>query len=552
MAGAQVVSGGEVVTAADHRAAIQGDAAQRQQPATTSDTMRRGRTLAIVLVGLAMILGGTLRAVWADAYLPWQHHWDESTNVGVGEDMAAELQVDPGFYNYPALVFLAQTAVLLPAGALGDFDPDDQPIMEGQALGSAYVNEPGLLTAMRWATGVLPGMATIAGAGCIAWFASRRWWVAALAATIVALSAIDLRFGVFVTPDALTGTAATLAALGAVAITAQPTRARYLLTGAAIGLAAGAKYNGIAVAIGLVAAHLIAHRRPLGASRRLLDAAAAAVVVFCVTNVGAVMHPAEFVRGVGSEANHYGTGHFGAEGTSPVFNAGWLWHAFGLALVLATCSLLSTSDRVKRAGIVLITQAVAYYVFISAFPVRFARNLLPITGPVSAAAALGVFALVQRLAAWNRDGSARPAPRVVVPAAAAVLVLALLAMPVRGAASAMATLDDDPWLDAQTWVAENAPAGSKIVVENRAPVIDEDRYDVVVKGLLGSTDFATYQQTDVDYVIGVSETFEPFFDSPDDFPDTTESYRKLLAPGCIVEEFEGAGQRIVIASPRSC
>ena len=552
MAGGQLVMG-DVQAGPDNLAAAGEGSASTEPPAARGrDRPRRERRLAVAGVLVAMLLGCTLRAIWADAYLPWQHHWDEITNVEVGEAMAAEGAIDPGFYNYPALVFLAQSAVLVPARVFSGYDPDDAAILDTQTAGSAHVDEPGLLAALRWATGVVPGVVMVGAAGAIAWLAGRRWWVATLAATIAAVSAIDLRFGIVVTPDVLTGMASTLAALGAAAITLRPSRRTYLLTGAAIGLAGAAKYNGVAVAIGLLTAHLLVHRRPLAERRPLIEAGLVALVVFGVANLGAVLHPYELVRGIGSEANHYSTGHFGNQGSSPVFNAGWLWRAFGLAVPLAACSLLATSDRVRRIGIVLLAQVAGYYIFVSLFPVRFARNLLPITGPLAAAAALGVLALLQRLAqrqAWATGTGRR---RALAGGVAAVLALGALAVPVTASAAAMRSLDEDPWSEAQAWIDEHVPAGSKIAVETRAPVVDDDRYEVVVKLLLGTTPFWTYRFTGVDYVVGVSETFQPYFDAPDDYPARTESYRQLLAPECVVAEFEGAGQRIVIASPARC
>ena len=220
------------------------------------------RRSAVVGVLLAMLLGGALRSAWAEAYLPWDYHWDEMTNVEHGETMLAERTIDPGFYNYPALIFAVQAAVLVPAEMATDYAPDDRTVLDRQTRASALVEQPGALRAMRWAAGVVPGMATIAAAGAIAWLASRRWWVSTLAAFIVAISAIDLRFGIYVTPDALTGAASTLAALGAASVAIRPSRRLYLLTGVAIGFAGAAKYNAVAVAIGLIAAHLVTHRRP--------------------------------------------------------------------------------------------------------------------------------------------------------------------------------------------------------------------------------------------------------------------------------------------------
>ncbi len=550
MAGSITAMPGGFVAVDTERPATGSPAPPSPAPAPPGDA-RRGRRLAVAGVVLAMLLGGALRSVEAGAYLPWQHHWDEITNVRVGEAMAAERQIDPGFYNYPALVFLAEAAVLLPAEAFSDYDADRTPVLEPQTAGSARVTEPGLLRALRWSTGVIPGVVMIAAAGAIAWIASRRWWAATLAALVAAVSALDLRFGVVVTPDALTGMAAALAALGATAITVHPSRRNYLLTGAAIGLAAASKYNGAAVGLGLVAAHLVVHRRVTVERRRIVEALAVAAGVFCIANLGAVLHPAELISGIGSEANHYSTGHFGNEGSSPVFNAGWLWRTFGPLLAVAPLSLLSTSARVRRIAIVLLVQAGGYYLFISLFPVRFARNLLPVTAPLAAAGALGVVALVERGSAWLSRG--RPGgPRPAIAALTIALSIGLLVVPTVAAADAMRSLEEDPWSEAQAWVADNVPAGAKIVIELRAPVIDDERYEVVVRGALGRSEYSQYPLTGVDYVIAVSETFQPFLDAPDEEPEVTESYRQLLAPDCIVEEFDGAGQRIVIASPASC
>jgi hypothetical protein len=132
------------------------------------------------------------------------------------------------------------------------------------------------------------------------------------------------------------------------------------------------------------------------------------------------------------------------------------------------------------------------------------------------------------------------------------LPVVLLTGPTLAAVAAMRSLDEDPWSDAQAWVADNVPAGSKIVIEDRSPVLDEDRYEIVVRRALGNSAFSQYPLTGVDYVVAVSETFQPYLDSPGERPEVTESYRQLLAPRCIVQEFEGAEQRIVIASPPAC
>ena len=510
-----------------------------------SPAEHRHRRLAVGSVLVVLALCGVLRSITADAHLPWQHHWDEATNVTVGQRMSDDLSIDPGFYDYPALVFVTQAAVLVPATLIGGYDPDDDgPVLDTQVLGTSRVEHPALLRAMRWTTGVLPQLVTTAVAAAIAWVVTRRWYAAAGAAVLVTLSAVDLRYGTFVTPDALSGMAATLAVLGAVMITRAPTTRRYLWTGAAIGLAASAKYNAAAVVIALVVAHVLAHRRPLAERRPLLIAAAAAAAVFAVVNLGGTVHPLDFLGEIGSEGAHYRNGHFGSEGNSPAFNATWLWWSFGLALPLAACSLLSRASDVRRAAIVLLSFAVGYYVFLSAFPVRFARNLLPISGTIAAAAAIGLVVCMQRLV---EAGSRRTAGW----AATGVLVVAVLALPVTGAAGALRSVDEDPWGEVNTWLAENAPAGSTVAIEAFSPYIDEARFNVLVGGspLIGTTGggLRWFEDRGVDYYVASDEMFQPFLDHPEEDPGAALIYLRLLSDECRVHEAEGAGHRLVVA-----
>lgn len=495
-----------------------------------------------------LVVCGVLRGIEAEAYLPWQHHWDEITNVRVGQRMSDDLSVDPGSYDYPALVFLTQALVLLPASQLGDYDLDeDGPVLDVQTHAVARVDHAGLLRAMRWTTGVVPQLVTALVAALIAWVVSRRWYASAAAALLVTLSAVDLRYGVFVTPDALSGMAATLASLGAVMVAADPTRRSYLWTGAAIGLAAAAKYNAAAVAVALVVAHLLTHRRPFADRRPLLEAAGAAAVVFALVNLGGVLNPVGLVREIGSEGFHYGTGHFGSEGNSPAFHAAWLWRSFGLALPIAACSLLTRSAQVRRAAVVLLSFIASYYVFLSAFPVRFARNLLPVSGTVAAAAAIGLVVCAQRLLELG--------PRRTVAAVATVaVVVAVLAVPVAGTSTAMESVGQDPWSETTSWLAVNVPAGATIATEAWGPYIDTSRFEVVPTGALvqlGAV-LTDYAKRGVDYFVVSDEMSQPVLDHPDSDPPATRLLRQILADDCVVHEAEGAGHRFVVTKAPPC
>lgn len=505
------------------------------------------RRAAVAAVALVLVVCALLRAFAADAYLPWQHHWDENTNVAVGQEMSDELAIDPGFYDYPALVFVTQAMALVPA-KIGGYDPaEDGEIFDVQSPGVAYTNHIGLLRAMRWTTGVLPQLVTTMVAALIAWVTTRRWYAAAGAAVLVALSAVDMRYGIYVTPDALSGMAATLASLGAVLVTREPTRRRYLWTGAAIGLAAAAKYNAATVAVVLVVAHVLTHRRPVADKRPLMEAAGAAIAVFAVVNLGGVLNPVGLVREIGSEGFHYSTGHFGSEGNSPVFHAEWLWRSFGLALPLAASSLLARSTAVRRAAIVLLSFIATYYVFLSLFPVRFARNLLPVSGTIAAAAAIGGVVCAQRL----MEVSGR---RVLASISVVAILVAVLAVPINGTLNALADYGQDPWTEARVWIDENIPEGSTIAIEAWTPYIDTDRYELVTTNSLGRNEatLERYTRLGVDYFVTSEEMSQPFIDHPDESPTATRLYEQVFDEDCMLYEVDGAGHRFRVTQAPPC
>jgi hypothetical protein len=505
----------------------------------------RQRRAAIASVAVVVALCALLRGGAAERYLPWQHHWDEITNVGVGQEMSDELSVDPGFYDYPALIFLTQAVVLVPAKVAG-YDPaEDGEVLDVQAPAVAHVDNVPLLRAMRWTTGVLPQLGTAVASALVAWVVCRRWYASAGAALLVTLSAVDMRYGIYVTPDAWSGLAATLAAFGAVMVTLDPTRKRYLWAGAAIGLAAAAKYNAATVAVTLVVAHFLAHRHPVAQRRPLLEAAGAAAVVFGLVNLGGVLNPVGLVREIGSEGFHYSTGHFGSEGNSPAFHAMWLWRSFGLALPLAACSLLSRSVPVRRAAIVLTSFIATYFAFLSLFPVRFARNLLPVSGTIAAAAAIGFVVLVQRIAAR------RPA---IGAAAGASLAVVVLLVPITGMSAAVDDFRDDPWTETREWLDANIEAGSTIAIEAWTPYVDTDRFEIVPRSYLAQdgAGLDEYEALGVDYFVTSEEMSQRFIDHPDESPSATRLYTEIFAEDCVLFDIEGAGQRFTVRKAPPC
>jgi Dolichyl-phosphate-mannose-protein mannosyltransferase len=482
--------------------------------------------LAAITICLAALLGGGLRAVRAHAYLPWTHHYDEMSNIPVAEDMVRSRSTLPDWHPYPTFMYAAEAAVLVPAELVGAYEPGDpaDTVLEVETLGNGRTDHPRLLAALRWSTSVLPGMVMVAATGATAWILTRRWWAAGFAALVAALSAVDVAFGTFVTPDALAGSATAIALLTAVVLARRPTWPHYLFAGAAVGLATSCKYNAAVVAVAVVAAHWVAHGRLQAAPGKLLGAASVALGVFSLLNHVLIVDPAALWRDVKAVNEIYRSGIPGHEGSALVFNAQTLFWSFGASLLLPVAAFLPGRDRnFSRGAWIIGSFVVAYYVVFSSYVVRVERNLLSMTSAVAVLAAMGLVVLVDRLRA--------AAPRWRGAAVVTAVVVLALALPLWSTGGVLQDMRQDPWSDAQNWLAMNAPAGSTIAVEPRGPYVDRDRYIV----LAADGDQTQSLWSDADYYVANRFDFEP---NP---------------AGCKLFEidapWEGEAKRIVIVKP---
>ena len=427
----------------------------------------------MIVICLAVLLGGGLRATRADAYLPWTHHYDEMANIPVAEEMVQERTTLPNWHPYPTLMYAAQATVLVPAALVGAYEPGDpaDTVLIVETTGNGRTDHPTLLAALRWSTSVIPGMVMVAATGATVWIVTRRWWAAGFAALMAALAAVDVAFGTFVTPDALAGSATAIALLAAVLLARRPTWTRYVFAGAAVGLATSAKYNALVVAVAMLAAHWVAHGRPWAAPHRLLGAVAAAVGVFTLLNHVLVADPTALWRDVTAVNDIYRSGIPGHEGSALTFNAQTLWWSFGATALVAVAAFVPRRDRDGgRAAWIIGSFVVAYYLVFSSYAVRVERNLLSLTSALAVLAAFGLVVIVDRL------GAAAPGWRA---AAVTGVVAVALIVPLWSTGGVLHDIRHDPWSEARSWLAAHAPAGSTIAVEPRGPYVDDDRYTVV-------------------------------------------------------------------------
>jgi 4-amino-4-deoxy-L-arabinose transferase-like glycosyltransferase len=446
---------------------------------------------AVRAVAAVCFVGLLFRLPLVVGHLPRVPNPDEPNNVAVAEKMVEERSTNPRFFNYPALLFEVTAAGM----AVGDVFGGHGPVLDVQSQGDARANRPLLVGSLR-ALSALCAIAAAAGSAALAWAMRRRWLTAAGAAALVCFSPIDLRATSLITPEGLTAATTTAALVASVRLLRRPTPSSYALAGAAVGLAASAKYNAVLVAVSVVVGHAFAGGNVWRRMHLLGLAVAAAILMFLVANPHAVLDRAAFLEGIRFERHHYSTGHPGSEGHTLHTNLRWLASGFGPVLIGAVVPVVFRHPR-RREAIVIASFVVAYFAFVSSYVTRFERNLVPVVAPMAALVAVGV------ALAWEAFAAPRGAPLSRVLGIS--VICAALTVPVIGSARAEADEARDPWTPAERWFADNIPEGSSVVVEKYSFWVDPARWNV--------TSVAWYPGANLagaDYLVVVSRKSQRF------------------------------------------
>lgn len=237
-----------------------------------------------------------------------------------------------------------------------------------------------------------------------------------------------------------------------------------VLAGAAIGLAASAKYTGAMLAVPLLVAVLLAPGSRRDRAKAMLVAGAAAVAAFALTSPWVLANPSAAWRDISSEREHMELGHFGSTG-----GAAWAAYArdlarsvlgpFAAAAALAGMALTAGVRR-DRSAIVLASFVVAYLAVVGSWSMTADRYLLPVIPPLLA------FAAVIPAEAFRRVR-----PRGLAAGTLAAVVLALATPAALGLGEVYARAGRDSRLQAMDFVEKHFPTGSLVVTEAYGPTI---------------------------------------------------------------------------------
>jgi len=298
----------------------------------------------------------------------------------------------------------------------------------------------------------------------------------------------------------------------------------YLIAGVAGGLAAVSKYPAGVVVLALAAVwlrHRLATRRW---SWGLLWAALAAMALFAAAMPSLFVFPQQALfgdRGVLFGVRQYaGGGWIGVQPHSFVlYYADLVRDELGLPLLLtAAAGLFCLGADERRRLAWMLPFPVAYLGLMVAMSMVVQRNLLPVVpalavlAGVAAAAALHTAGRVVRRR-WSEKAPSRAIPRWAAPAAIALAVVALVALPARRSLDASLAMAAPSTRElARAWIADHVPPGSALLVESYGPRLSPGRYAVWNPRFAARVPLSEARTAGVDVIVLASAAYARFLD----------------------------------------
>ena len=308
--------------------------------------------------------------------------------------------------------------------------------------------------------------------------AGLRWGArtALAAAALLAVMPMHVRESHFALTDTPLTFAAALTLLLSLRATERPSLKAFLLAGAAAGLAAGIKYNGL-VAVAMPVAALFALGRGHRPSRpaAALVVAASCVGAFFVTTPYAILDLPAFLNGFGTQAAAFSPRSSSAEPSWIVYakhmQLAFGWPGFLLGLVglgVAIYRAARGPDRLRWA-LLLVFPAVYFYL-INGWGFMFARYAMPLVPFMVIWTGAAIIATVDRVwaARW---------PRAAAQAATAAIIAAVLVPPLIGSVQwvqghGAETTQTQAW----KWIRLHVWSNSKVLSEARRLELPAERY----------------------------------------------------------------------------
>ena len=406
---------------------------------------------------LILAVASAARLWFGDAGVPHAVGIDEPQVVGRAITILRTGDWNPHVFDYPTLVIYVHACVAIVRFLWGALQ-GEWSSLDGFTIEAIY-------GAGRFVAALI-GVATVWLTYRLAREVAGRP-VALLAAALLAVRPLHIRESHFILTDVPVTALTTLAVWLALRAARRHDLRAYAWAGAACGLAAAAKYNGVIVLVAPLAAWIVCERRAAHRFLTLGAIAGAAAAAFLVAAPYTVLDMPRFLDGFAAQISRF-AGPAGAGDAPWVLYLKHLspaWARFSVPLAIGGAAILLARRETRRAAVPLVAFTGGYFYTLATHSHvfgRYALPLLPMICVLSSVAVLWLVDSIRRLRPFQRPLTAH------LPLTAA---LVLLLWP--PAAEAVRWLDQYKGADtraiAAAWLKGNTPKGSRVAVENSGP-----------------------------------------------------------------------------------
>ena len=390
----------------------------------------------------ALLIGALILRLWGFRHgLPFVYNADENAHFVPRAIGMFDHSYNPGYFiNPPGFTYLLHALFWLLWG--------------GNGVQEAFAADTGdVFAAARAASAVLGAV----GVGLLAWAGARLFdrRTGLVAGALLAVAFLPVHYSHLALNDVPTLAPVALALAGVAGVLRGGGLRDFAIAGAGIGLACATKYTAGIVLLCLLAAVLMANRRPLG----LVVAGAVALAGFLVLNPYALLDFDTFRDGLNEQASasNDGGGKLGLTESSGIlyYAKTTLW---GLGVIPVIAAVAGAALMPRRHALVLVPAVLVFLLFMGMQDRFFARWLLP------------VYPILCLLAAYGAVRALERVPRIqpAWAAAAAALLLGAQGL-VLSVHNDLVLSRDDTRQVAREWLVENLPAGGRLVMEPIAP-----------------------------------------------------------------------------------
>lgn len=495
-------------------------------------------------LALVILLGAGLRVWGIDFGLPYTAAPDEPTHFRIALRIFQTGNLNPGWLNYPSLMFYINALALVPFYWVGNWlgvftSPLDLTLPEVVTMGVGLLAIPAEFLYVRWVTAAF-GVASLGVMYHLGRKLTGNAWGGVIAALLLAVSPGAVYNSHMFRPDSYAVFFALLSTLFALRLLDDPRLRNYIWAGIAAGCAVSSKYNLPLIVAPIIAAHFLRAGGIAGFKRKeIYFAGVASILGFLLTTPYVVLDFPLFMRGFGYEIFAQAEGHAGFEGNTLPWYLWYVWAMEGGLAILALAQAARLVIARSKIGLTLLAFPVVYFIFINQFIVRNDRTILPLLPFLHLLAAMAVIDLAAAVTRLHSRGLG------VVSAALTCGVMVWLPLQTSIA-------DDLRWTardsrdTAREWIAANLPSGARVAQEAYTPYVDTRRF--VVQGVYAIVDHPPewYVQNGFEYLVFSQGMNARFLADPERYGQWADQYTRFFQTFPEVKQFTDGGYEIRI------